>query len=1621
MRSLHVLGVTALLLAAVACSVPPVTFTPGDEIDAGDPDAPPDAPPVVMMVVSDTSVDVGEGGQATFTVHLDNPPQGSVLIDISSSDGTKVGVTPATIQFDQFNFSTPRSVTVTGREDADVEDELEVITLSSSVGDVDVTVNVNDNDGLGIEVTPAAGIDVTEGDTAQVSVHLTAQPSGSVTVMVGTADAATATASPTMLTFTAATWNLDQAVVVSGTDDADITDDTTELQLTGTGLADVAVPITVSDDDVLGILPSTTNLGAVSEGASTTFTVRLTQLPTGPVTVGVASSDTLLLTVSPASLAFTTANWNTAQTVTVTLPQDVDTTDEIATISLTATGLATRTVSATIRDDDTQTIVPSPVPLSIDEGMSRELNVRLAFQPAAPITLTVTSLATSVVTASPATLTFTPSDYDTTQPVTVTAVEDADAAPGATSIRLESVADNLTTDVPVPVTDNDQLLIETSAPSVTLGESGTVTFGVRLTAMPAATVVVNVSPSDPTAVSVGPTPLSFSTANWSTFQMVTVTGVQDTDLANETLTVTLAASGLPAKTVDVTVTDDDMQVVVMSAPSISVNEGGTGTLGIALMYQPAGTVTVTVASGNTAVATVAPTMLSFTTANFATPQSVTVTGVDDADAVDGAATITASATGATAGTTTVTVQDNDALGIETNVTTLTVAEGGTGTVGVRLTAQPAASTTVMVMSSDAFAASVSTASLTFTTGNWNTYQNVTVTGVDDADPGNESVTLTFSSAPLANRTVNVTVTDNDPQGIVTTTSTVTLGEAGTTTFGVRLAAQPSSDTVVMIMSNDITAATTTQTMLTFTPANYASNQTVTVNGVGDADLASETVAINLSASGMPTVTVTATVTDDDMQVVVFSTSAVTVAEGGSTNVNVSLMYQPAANVTVNLSSANAGIAGVSPSTRTFTSANYATGQAVTVSGAEDADAATSMTTITASATGATSATLTATVTDNDTLGLETSLTSLTIGEAGSGSFGVRLTAQPPGDVTVMISSNDPGAATSPTTMLTFTTASWSSFQTVTVNGVDDADPSNEAVTFTVSSTGLTSRTVSVTVTDNDPQGIVLSATTVSLGESTTATVNVRLNALPPGNVTVNVTSLDTGAARVAVPSLGTLTFTTASWNVDQAVTIAGVSDNDLANESVAIELTSTGLSTRTVTANVTDDDTQVVLVNPSTITVPEGMTATFGVTLMFAPTGTATVTCTSNGTGIATVTAGGSLSFTAADYTTAKNVTVSGVSDATADNEMTTVTCASTGATSGVVTVNVTDDEVLAFETDVGSVALTEPGSGSFRVRLTAQPLSTVNVTVASGDLGTVLAQPTSLSFTTSNWNVYQPVNVTAVDDYDPLDETVNVTMSAQGLPNRSVAVAVDDQDLVRLIITEVMPGDPDAEYVEIFNPWPIGVDLSNYWISDWQSYYRLPAGTQPQNTDFLSRFPAGRVIAPNEVIVVAIDTQTSFQQRWGMPPNYFIKGSGSNAMMSVGATSNVSLNAAQGGGEVVYLFYWDGQSDLVTDVDIVRWGTPPSSDIMQNKGGVFQDGPDADTSPSTYASDAVSMTSPPIFQFEGTTSVRRAQYEDGFESTAGGNGINGDDETSENIEATFQFFVNTGNPRNINPLAPMF
>ncbi|MCF3566672.1 cadherin-like domain-containing protein [Planktothrix agardhii 1029] len=98
------------------------------------------------------------------------------------------------------------------------------------------------------------------------------------------------------------------------------------------GTANITVTVTDADGGIssdafaLNVAPPagitvapTTGLTTDEAGKTATFTVKLDAQPTADVTIPVLSSNTLEGTAAPASLVFNAANWNIAQTVTVTI------------------------------------------------------------------------------------------------------------------------------------------------------------------------------------------------------------------------------------------------------------------------------------------------------------------------------------------------------------------------------------------------------------------------------------------------------------------------------------------------------------------------------------------------------------------------------------------------------------------------------------------------------------------------------------------------------------------------------------------------------------------------------------------------------------------------------------------------------------------------------------------------------------------------------------------------------------------------------------------------------------------------------------------------------------------------------------------------------------------------------------------------------------------------------------------------------------------------------------------------------------------------------------------------------------------------------------------------------
>jgi hypothetical protein len=125
--------------------------------------------------------------------------------------------------------------------------------------------------------------------------------------------------------------------------------------------------VTNTDDDVAAVLVDPASVTTNENGTTAAFSMRLGSQPSADVTVSFTSGDTSECGISPESLTFASANWSTAQTVTVTGVDDFIVDGDI-TYDITGSasapgephydGINVPVVTVTNQDDDVLNDVP---------------------------------------------------------------------------------------------------------------------------------------------------------------------------------------------------------------------------------------------------------------------------------------------------------------------------------------------------------------------------------------------------------------------------------------------------------------------------------------------------------------------------------------------------------------------------------------------------------------------------------------------------------------------------------------------------------------------------------------------------------------------------------------------------------------------------------------------------------------------------------------------------------------------------------------------------------------------------------------------------------------------------------------------------------------------------------------------------------------------------------------------------------------------------------------------------------------------------------------------------------------------------------------------------------------
>jgi hypothetical protein len=199
----------------------------------------------------------------------------------------------------------------------------------------------------------------------------------------------------------------------------------------------------------------------------------------------------------------------------------------------------------------------------------------------------------------------------------------------------------------------------------------------------------------------------------------------------------------------------------LSNTSLTVTEGASSSLTVALSAAPAANVVVNISASGDADLTRSPASLTFTPSNWSTPQTVTVSAAQDADITNGSSTLTFTATGLTTKTASVTELDNDTQSLVVTPTFLTVTEGSSAGFTVNLAFQPSINVTVNAtrLSGGDSDLTVSPGSLTFTPTNWSTPQTVTVSAAPDSDTSAGTAVIQLTATSLAS--VDVDAMEDD--------------------------------------------------------------------------------------------------------------------------------------------------------------------------------------------------------------------------------------------------------------------------------------------------------------------------------------------------------------------------------------------------------------------------------------------------------------------------------------------------------------------------------------------------------------------------------------------------------------------------------------------------------------------------------------------------------------------------------------------------------------------------------------------------------------------------------------------------------------------------------------------
>ena len=202
------------------------------------------------------------------------------------------------------------------------------------------------------------------------------------------------------------------------------------------------------------VISPTTPIMVTEGGMPGQFTVRFDRIWSSPITLTLVSANPNVATVVPETVTFG-AGMTGPVTVMVLPMVDDDTADNTTSISVFSTETGSANVTVNVDDVDIQGLLVDPARVSMTEGRTEPLRVRLNKRPASSVVVTVATSNATKLSLSPTMLTFTPSNYSINQSVMLMAAQDDDANLDNVTVTLTATGNIAMLSVPVEITDDE--------------------------------------------------------------------------------------------------------------------------------------------------------------------------------------------------------------------------------------------------------------------------------------------------------------------------------------------------------------------------------------------------------------------------------------------------------------------------------------------------------------------------------------------------------------------------------------------------------------------------------------------------------------------------------------------------------------------------------------------------------------------------------------------------------------------------------------------------------------------------------------------------------------------------------------------------------------------------------------------------------------------------------------------------------------------------------------------------------------------------------------------------------------------------------------------------------------